>query len=68
MACDMRVASRDARFLLPESKVGLGRELRQSDAAAAGARTHAFEILYGAEPFDAAHAEQYGFVSESWRR
>ncbi|GAA2076823.1 enoyl-CoA hydratase/isomerase family protein [Aeromicrobium tamlense] len=65
MACDIRIASHDARFLLPEAKVGLGANFGSQMLPRLVAATHAFEILYGAEPFDAEHAERIGFVSRA---
>lgn len=65
MACDIRLASHDARFLLPEAKVGLGANFGSQMLPRLVAHTHAFEILYGAEPFEAAHAERIGFVSRA---
>ena len=64
MACDIRVASPTARFLMPEAKVGLGANFGSQMLPRLVPHSHAFQILYTALEFDAARALRMGFISE----
>lgn len=63
MACDLRVASTDARFLMPEAKVGLGANFGSQMLPRLVPRGFALEVLYLAEPFDADRAYAMGLVN-----
>jgi enoyl-CoA hydratase/carnithine racemase len=63
MACDMRIAARSTRFLMPEARVGLGANFGSQMLPRLVARAHAFEILYTARDFGAQRASDIGFVS-----
>lgn len=64
MACDMRIAASSARFRMPEGRVGLAANFGSQMLPRLVPRAHAFDILYRAETFDAAHAAAIGFVSQ----
>jgi enoyl-CoA hydratase len=64
MACDLRIAATSARFRMPESRVGMAGNFGSQMLPRLVSRAHAFDILYRAETFDAARAEQIGFVTE----
>lgn len=64
MACDMRIASRSAKFLMPEAKVGLGANFGSQMLPRLVPHAHAFHILYTALEFDAEHAFRIGFISQ----
>lgn len=65
MACDIRIAAEGASFAVTSSKIG-------TVAGAGGTQrlprlvgtAKALEILFGAEPFDAAEALRIGFVNQ----
>ncbi|WP_433605023.1 enoyl-CoA hydratase/isomerase family protein [Dactylosporangium sp. CA-139114] len=63
MACDLRVAADTARFLMPESKVGLGANFGSQMLPRLVPAGFAFEVLYLAEPFDAATALRMGLLN-----
>lgn len=63
MACDLRVAADDARFMLPESKVGLGCNFGSQMLPRLVPTGIAFEILYLGEPLSAADAHRHGLVN-----
>lgn len=65
MACDIRVAATTARFMMPEANVGLGANFGSQMLPRLIPRTHAFEVLYTAEPISAAKAEAIGLVSST---
>ena len=62
-ACDIRVAARDARFAMPEVKLGIipGYGGTQRIARLIG-MGHALTLVLGAREIDAATAEQWGLV------
>lgn len=64
MACDIRIASSSATFLMPEAKVGLGANFGSQMLPRLVPQVHAYHILYSALEFDAAHALRIGFISE----
>lgn len=63
MACDIRVADETASFMMPEANVGLGANFGSQMLPRLVASTHAYEILYTAEPIRAARAAEIGLVS-----
>ena len=65
MACDFRIAGRDARIGIPAAKLSIVYGIRSTQrlAALVGV-THAKRILYTAERFTADEALAMGFVSE----
>lgn len=63
MACDLRIATADARLMLPESKVGLGANFGSQMLPRLVPMGIAFQILYLGEPVDAADAHRYGLVN-----
>jgi len=64
MACDMRIAADDARFRMPEGRVGLGANFGSQMLPRLVPWAHAFDILYRGETVDANRAERIGLVSE----
>ena len=63
MACDLRIASDDARLMLPESKVGLGANFGSQMLPRLVPMGIAFQMLYLGEPLDAADAHRVGLVN-----
>lgn len=65
LACDLRIASRNARFWLPEPELGLipaaGGTQRLAQAVG---RTRAKEMILGGRVWNAEEAFQFGLVSE----
>jgi len=64
LACDLRVASETARFLLPEAKRGLGAQFGITMLPRVTTSALAFEILYTGDPIDAARAREGGLVNQ----
>jgi len=64
MACDMRIANTDAKFQMPEGRVGMAANFGSQMLPRLLGWAHAFEILYLGEPFDAERAQNIGLVSE----
>jgi len=64
LACDFVYASREARFALSETRLGImpGGGGTQTLPRAVGAR-RAKELIFSARPFTAAEAEQWGLVN-----
>ncbi len=65
LACDLRLASDDARFRIPAARLGLGYSLDniQLVASRIGAAATA-DLLFSARVFDAAQAERDGIVRQ----
>jgi E-phenylitaconyl-CoA hydratase len=63
MACDMRIASYDALFCLPEVKLGLGSVTGTLRCAQNMGLGNALELLLLAEPRDAQWAQRTGLVN-----
>lgn len=63
LACDLRVATSDARLMLPESKVGLGANFGSQMLPRLVPAGIAFEMLYLGEPLDAEAAHRHGLVN-----
>lgn len=64
MACDMRIAADNARFRMPEARVGLGANFGSQMLPRLVPWAHAFDILYRGETVDAERAERIGLVSD----
>ncbi|WP_211356450.1 enoyl-CoA hydratase/isomerase family protein [Marihabitans asiaticum] len=64
MACDMRIAAENARFRMPEGRVGLGANFGSQMLPRIIPWAHAFDILYRGETMDAERAERIGLVSQ----
>lgn len=63
LACDLRVATDDARLMLPESKVGLGANFGSQMLPRLVPAGVAFEMLYLGEPMEAEAAHRHGLVN-----
>lgn len=63
MACDLRIAAEGTRFMLPESKVGLGANFGSQMLPRLVPMGVAFEMLYLGEPLDVAAAHRHGLVN-----
>lgn len=63
MACDLRVASSEARFASPEAKVGMGGNFASVLLPRLLPRALALELLYTGRMLGAAEALQHGFVN-----
>ncbi|MET8307800.1 enoyl-CoA hydratase/isomerase family protein [Micromonospora sp. NPDC005173] len=63
MACDLRIATDTTRFLMPESKVGLGANFGSQMLPRLVPAGFAFEVLYLAEPFDAETGLRMGLLN-----
>jgi enoyl-CoA hydratase/carnithine racemase len=65
LACDVRVAARDARCSMPETSLGtVPRGGATQRLPRAVGRAHALRLLLTGEPIDAAEAYRIGLVSE----
>lgn len=64
MACDMRIAADNAKFRMPEGRVGLGAIFGSQMLPRLVPWAHAFDILYRGETVDVDRAERIGLVSE----
>jgi len=62
-ACDLAVASQDARFATPGVKIGLFCSTPMVPVSRAVGRKRAFEMLLTGEPIDAATALEWGLVN-----
>lgn len=63
MACDLRLAAEGTRFLLPESKVGLGANFGSQMLPRLVPMGIAYQMLYLAEPLEVADAHRAGLVN-----
>lgn len=63
MACDLRLAAEGTRFMLPESKVGLGANFGSQMLPRLVPTAIAYEMLYLGEPLDAENAHRHGLVN-----
>jgi len=62
-ACDLAVASREARFATPGVRIGLFCHTPQVSLSRAGGRKRALEMLFTGRPISAEEAERYGLVN-----
>jgi enoyl-CoA hydratase/carnithine racemase len=62
-ACDLAVATEDARFALPETKVGAYPPYAVARPGAFGGKKRLLELALTGEPVDAAQALEWGLVS-----
>lgn len=65
MACDMRIAADNAKFRMPEGRVGLGAIFGSQMLPRLVPWAHAFDILYRGATIDVDRAERIGLVSET---
>lgn len=63
LACDIRIASADARFGLPEAKIGMGANFGSVLLPRLVPRAVALEMLYTGEQLSAARALELGLVN-----
>lgn len=63
LACDLRVATQDARLMLPESKIGLGANFGSQMLPRLVPAGIAFQMLYLGEALSAAEAHRHGLVN-----
>jgi len=63
LACDIRIASSDARFGLPEAKIGMGANFGSVVLPRLVPRAVALEMLYTGEQISAARALELGLVN-----
>jgi enoyl-CoA hydratase/carnithine racemase len=66
MACDLRIAADDAKFRMPEGRVGLAANFGSQMLPRLVPWAHAFDILYRGETFDVSRAERMGLVTETF--
>lgn len=62
-ACDLAVASREARFATPGVRIGLFCHTPQVSLSRAVGRKRALEMLFTGRPISAEEAERYGLVN-----
>lgn len=63
MACDLRLAAEGTRFMLPESKVGLGANFGSQMLPRLVPTGVAYEMLYLGEPLGVVDAHRFGLVN-----
>jgi enoyl-CoA hydratase len=63
MACDLRLAAEGTRFMLPESKVGLGANFGSQMLPRLVPLGVAYEMLYLGEPLEVDEAHRFGLVN-----
>jgi enoyl-CoA hydratase len=63
LACDLRVIADDARLGLPEARLGMGANFATVVLPRLVPQAIAAEILFTAEPFDAAYAARWGLAN-----
>lgn len=63
LACDLRVADKSARFLLPEAKRGMGAHFASIMLPRLVPEAVALEMLFTGEPIGTAEAEHWGLLN-----
>lgn len=63
LACDLRVASEDAVFGMPEARIGMGANFASVLLPRLIPRAHALELLYTGARIDVRRAEQLGLIN-----
>ena len=63
LACDLRVADKSARFLLPEAKRGMGAHFASIMLPRLVPEAIALEMLFTGEPIGTAEAEHWGLLN-----
>lgn len=64
LACDLRIASEDSRFGMPEAKIGMGANFATVLLPRMIGRGAALELLYTGKQIDAARALELGLLNE----
>jgi enoyl-CoA hydratase/carnithine racemase len=64
LACDLRVATEDAVFGMPEARIGMGANFASVLLPRLVPRAHALDILYTGDRFDVHRAAAIGLVNK----